>query len=72
MTIESKDYDDRWAVKQMTELSSKEGIVINEDHRYELVTQYLNTTDEPVDVMAILYLYLLEPSDPTPIPLASL
>ncbi len=72
VSIESKDFDDRWGVKQMTEIASEEGIVIHEDHRYELVTQYLNTTDKPVDVMAILYLYLLEPGDPTPEQLTSL
>ncbi len=63
VTIESKDFDDRWGVKRMTEYVSEEGILIHEDHRYELVTQYMNPTDKPVDVMAILYLYLLEPGD---------
>ena len=30
------------------------------DHTYELVTTYNNRTDKPIDVMGIVYAYLLD------------
>jgi len=42
--------------------SSDEGTPVYEDHEYELVSVYNNTTDEPVDSMAVMYLYMEDPS----------
>ncbi|HEY3174232.1 MAG TPA: hypothetical protein VGK94_00565 [Candidatus Polarisedimenticolia bacterium] len=41
-------------------LSSEEGIPLSADHEYELVSVYNNTTPEPVDSMAVMYLYVLD------------
>ena len=58
--IKSKDFKDKIGVEEMSEVISQEGVLIKPDGRYELVTTYNNTTDKPIDAMAILYLYLAE------------
>lgn len=42
--------------------SSNQGIPIYREHRYEVVSTYNNTTSEPVDAMASLWMYLKEKS----------
>ena len=59
-SIESEDFKDKIGVEKMTEVTSQEGVLIKPEGRYELVTRYHNTSDEPIDAMAILYLYLAE------------
>jgi hypothetical protein len=59
-SIESEDFKDKIGVEKMTEVTSQEGVLIKPEGRYELVTKYHNTSDEPIDAMAILYLYLAE------------
>lgn len=49
--------DDRIGIAEMEQYSNSEGITFDPEHRYELVTTYNNTTDKPIDAMAILYLY---------------
>ena len=39
---------------------SAEGLPLHADHQYELVSVYDNTSDEAVDSMAVMYLYLLD------------
>lgn len=39
---------------------SQEGLKLHKDHEYELVSVYNNTTDQPVDSMAVMYMYLLD------------
>jgi hypothetical protein len=39
-------------------LMSPEGVPMNAHHEYELVSVYNNTSDKPVDSMAVMYLYL--------------
>jgi hypothetical protein len=41
-------------------LSSEEGIPLSADHEYELISAYNNTMSEPVDSMAVMYLYVLD------------
>ena len=41
-------------------LSSEEGIPLFADHEYELISAYNNTMSEPVDSMAVMYLYVLD------------
>lgn len=40
--------------------SSEEGIPVFQDHQYELVSVYDNTSGEDQDAMAVFYLYLLD------------
>ena len=58
--LNSQDWPDRVGVAHVDEFKSIEGIPILRDHRYELRTEYDNTSDSKTDAMAILYLYLLE------------
>ena len=58
--IASQDFADKTGVQHMAEISSKEGVPLKKDGRYELVAEYDNGTSHPIDVMAILYLYLAE------------
>ncbi len=58
--LSSRDWSDRLGVAHVDELKSIDGIVIQRDHRYQLTTEYDNTSGAPTDAMAILYLYLLE------------
>jgi hypothetical protein len=61
--ITSQDFSDRWGVARISEILSRKGVPIDPSHRYELVSEYNNTTAEPIDAMAILFLYLLDPMD---------
>lgn len=58
--IDAKCMKDRLGVLEMSIIKSIEGIPIYTDHRYELIADYHNTSNEPVDAMAILYFYLLD------------
>lgn len=42
-------------------LMNLEGVPLNAHHEYELVSVYNNTSDKPVDSMAVMYLYLHDP-----------
>jgi hypothetical protein len=59
-TIRSKDLTGRRGVAEMDRLSLPEGVPLDRDHEYELVTRYHNPTSGPVDAMSILYLYMLD------------
>jgi hypothetical protein len=54
----ANNYPDQVAVEKITKYSSTEGIPILRDHDYEIVAVYNNTTDQDVDSMAVMYLYL--------------
>ena len=58
--IRSRDFEDRIGVAEMSEVSSTEGIEIQKDRRYELIADYDNRRDVPIDAMGIMYLYLAE------------
>ena len=45
-------------IDQITYFESEKGIMLYEDHDYELVTQYNNSTESDIDAMAVMYLYL--------------
>jgi hypothetical protein len=60
MEVTAEHFTDRLGVKAMSETTSREGIPLVKGRRYELVTQYNNTLDKPIDAMAILYAYLAE------------
>ena len=44
-------------LERVAHFASPEGIPIYKDHEYELVSVYNNTTDEPQDSMAVMFLY---------------
>jgi len=54
----ANNYPDQGAVEKIPKYSSTEGIPILRDHDYEVVAVYNNTTDQEVDSMAVVYLYL--------------
>lgn len=56
----SQDWPDRVGVSHVDEFKSVEGVPILRGHRYELTTEYDNTSNSDTDAMAILYLYLLD------------
>ena len=58
--LNSQDWPDRVGVSRVDEFKSVEGVPILRGHRYELTTEYVNTSGSNTDAMAILYLYLLE------------
>lgn len=51
------EYDGRGRIVQIPVYSSAEGFRMPANHEYELETVYRNTTDQPVDAMATMYLY---------------
>jgi hypothetical protein len=58
--VSSKDLSDRLGVEEMSQIISEDGIPIRKGTRYELIAEYDNTTDQPIDAMAILYFYALD------------
>jgi len=58
--ITAQSRDDRLGVLKMSEIRSTPGIPIETGKRYELIADYHNTRETPIDAMAILYVYLLD------------
>jgi hypothetical protein len=58
LEIRSKDYAGKRGVELMEEFKFSEGLKVYKNHEYELSVTYINPTDKPTDVMAIIYLYL--------------
>lgn len=52
--------DGRIGIDRVDHLASAEGIPLYADHEYELVSVYDNTSGEPQDSMAVMYMYLLD------------
>jgi hypothetical protein len=52
--------DGRIGIDRVDSYASEEGIPLAKDHEYELVSFYNNTTDQPQDSMAVLYVYMLD------------
>jgi hypothetical protein len=48
----------RIGLKRVEYYSDPEGIPLYKDHQYELVSKYNNTSEEAVDSMAVMYLYM--------------
>ena len=53
-----ENYPDRIGIKKISHYSSVEGVKLFRNHEYELVAEYNNVTSEPIDAMAIVYMYL--------------
>ena len=54
------NFSDRIGLDKVEYYSSVEGFEIYEDHEYELVSKYNNTSGEEQDSMAVLFLYVLD------------
>lgn len=52
--------EDRIGIEYVDYFESEEGIPVYKDHQYQLISVYNNTSDEPQDSMAVMYLYLLD------------
>lgn len=50
---------DKIGIEEVEYFSSEGGIPIYKDHEYQIISIYNNTSDEDVDSMAAMYLYLL-------------
>ena len=62
IALSARQYADRIGIEEMEQYSSTSGIELFADHRYELVTEYDNTTGRPIDAMAIVYLFFHDKS----------
>ena len=54
----TKQSEGRVGLEHIDHYEGAEGIQLYKDHEYELVSVYENTSDETVDSMAVMYLYL--------------
>ena len=49
---------DRIGLERVDYFSSVDGLKLHKGHEYELTSRYNNTSDAPVDSMAVMYLFL--------------
>jgi hypothetical protein len=57
----ARNTSDRIGLEHVDHFSSVEGIPFSQDHEYELVSIYNNTSGEPQDAMAVMFLYHHDP-----------
>jgi hypothetical protein len=50
----------RIGIAHVDYFTSEEGVMMYDDHEYELISVYHNTTKEPQDSMAVMYIYFLD------------
>ena len=55
---QAQNFEDRIGLAHVDSFSSVEGIPVDADHEYEIVSVYNNTSQEEQDSMAVMYLYL--------------
>lgn len=53
---------DRIGIDDIDSYSSAEGIPVYKDHEYEMISIYDNPTDEDQDAMAVMFLYMRDPT----------
>ena len=53
----AENFEDRIGLARVDSFSSHEGLPVYADHQYEMISTYNNTSDEPQDSMAVMYLY---------------
>lgn len=57
----------RVGIEHIDHYSSRQGFTLHPDHEYSLISVYNNTSGQPVDSMAVMYLYAAVPNfKPTP------
>lgn len=54
----ARNFSDKIGLDDVDSFASDEGIPVYKNHEYEMVCSYNNTTDENIDSMAVMYLYL--------------
>ena len=59
---EAQNFKKKIGLERVDYFSSPEGVMIHKDHEYELVSVYENTTMEPQDSMAVMYMYFADPT----------
>lgn len=59
-TSHATNFDDRIGLREVEYYSSVDGFRIHEDHDYEVVSIYENTSGEDQDSMAVLFIYALD------------
>jgi hypothetical protein len=59
-TSEMTGYPDRIGLSNVTAYADTAGLSLNSDHRYELTSVYENTSGQPQEAMAVMYLYLFD------------
>ena len=59
--------EDQIGLRHVESFASEEGIEIHRDHGYELIATYNNTSGEPQDSMAVMFLYAADPAFRKPV-----
>ncbi len=54
----AENFAERIGLRRIDSYGSQEGIPVYANHQYEMISVYHNTTDEPQDSMAVMYIYL--------------
>ena len=57
---EMTGYPDRIGLERVTSFADTAGIVLARDHRYELRSEYENTSGQSQEAMAVMYMYLFD------------
>ena len=57
----ARNRDHAIGLRHVDSFASADGLVLYKDHGYELVATYDNTSGEPQDSMAVMYLYAADP-----------
>jgi len=52
--------EERIGIDHVEYFESTEGLPVYKDHQYQLISVYNNTSEEPQDSMAVMYLYILD------------
>ena len=56
----ARNSKDKIGLEHVEIFSSDTGFPVYADHEYEMVSIYDNTSDEPVDAMAVMFLYMVD------------
>jgi hypothetical protein len=54
----ARNFEGKIGLEAVDSFESAEGLPVYKNHEYELVCKYNNTSEKPVDSMAVMYLYL--------------
>ena len=64
----ARNFDDKIGLEEVEYFSSEEGLPLYQDHEYEVVSTYFNTTDVDQDSMAVIFMYVMDPEFVKPDP----
>ena len=64
----ARNFDDKNGLEEVEYFSSEEGLPLYQDHEYEVVSTYFNTTDVDQDSMAVIFMYVMDPEFVKPDP----